>query len=166
MCRPATRGAASDMDAAVIVLDETLPRCQRARPGQSRIAGSIRFCPGRRETRALIPATPGSSIHWGSAAQKKEPRQFVPVEALRPRSSESTNGQPGFKGPALDCVKATWYQVTRSFGSFPMGVRRTLRRKLAKGQTVLRRFFTSRSGKKIDAWDYGHRCWPIGKSTR
>lgn len=28
----------------------------------------------------------------------------------------------------------------------------------------LRTYFTSRKGKKFFAADYGHKCWPIGKS--
>lgn len=28
------------------------------------------------------------------------------------------------------------------------------------------RFFTSRAGKVFDAWDYGHKAWPIGKSNK
>lgn len=27
-----------------------------------------------------------------------------------------------------------------------------------------RRFFTTRNGRKVDAWDYGYKAWPIGKS--
>lgn len=31
---------------------------------------------------------------------------------------------------------------------------------------TFRRYFTDRNGKVHDAYEYGHRAWPIGKGTK
>ncbi|HET7208161.1 MAG TPA: hypothetical protein VFI95_16415 [Terriglobales bacterium] len=33
-----------------------------------------------------------------------------------------------------------------------------------KGTTFRRFFIHWRSGKRYDAWDYGHKAWPLGRS--